>query len=303
MFVFIRSKATRLFIIITVYFSVSNALIFECNFSNKSWPYVGTVYQCKAKLQKSDGLTDLHLQDVEGKHSKGMINSNVEALEVKNQDINRIPSNINAFFANIKALQWQKSKMLTITNDDLEQFPNLIYLDLESNLFTSLESELFSGTRHLAYISFSSNKLEQIGFGLLTGLDGLTEAWFQSNPCINRFETTQGRMSILNQLLSIECPSSAATKTTTERNEKTTQPSPPKAGCSQGCMEHINMLTITLEDLEAQNILLERSVVAVANELIASNAEHNVRFTKYESRINELEKQRREIGSQPCSPC
>lgn len=271
-------------------------MIFDCNFNTKSWSIVGEVYQCKVKLQESKSL--YILEGVKGEHDKGMSNSNVEALKVDKQDINKIPSEIYAFFANIKALQWQKSKMLTITAKDLKQFPNLVYLDVNSNSFLTLASNLFSGTRKLVYINFNDNNLEQVGIDLLFGLNDLSEVRFQNNPCIDRFETTQGRMSILNQLLPIECPEKADTKTTTERTEpKTTDPSsPPKIGCSQGCMEQIGMLASTVEDLEKRNVQLERSVVDLANELIASNAEHD-------ARISELERQMRELGSSPCAPC
>lgn len=144
--------------------------------------------------------------NVTGSHLEGRSNADVSGLIVDNQqDFNRIPRNIEAFFPNLTFLRWLSGDLTSIVSDDLKPFPALAALVLGHNKIFSLNGDLFQHTPKMIVISFSDNVIEHVGFDLLTNLSGLTHAYFANNICINQNAETPEEMENLLRHLSIHC--------------------------------------------------------------------------------------------------
>lgn len=258
------------------------------------WAVIGTRYSCSANVLDSEDTTIIN--EIDGPHLEGRSDADVEVIRVSNDRlINRIPSGFGNFFPNLLLVDWFRGNLTTIAADHLEQFPNLIMLNLEHNSLVSLDGDLFKPLKKLQWIAISNNLLQHAGHGLLDDLDDLVTAHFEVNPCINFFAGTPERMQELRTQLTIQCPplDETTTEVTTTEIEE----------CSVGCQTQINSLENVIAE-EAQNLRNE------AVQLREVNVQHEERINQqdeviasYETRIAELERQIREILSSPCMQC
>lgn len=227
---------------------------------------------------------------------EGRSDADVEVLQTSNdRQLNRIPLGFGNFFPSLMLVDWFRGNLTTIAADHLEQFPNLIMLNLEHNSLVSLDGDLFRHLNKLQWIAISNNLLLHAGHGLLDDLDDLTTAHFELNPCISFFAGTPERMQELRTELTIRCPPLEETTTevtTTEIEE-----------CAVGCQTQMN----SLENVVAEETQSLRNEVVQLREV---NVQHEERINQqdevianYEERIVELERQIREILSSPCLQC
>lgn len=275
---------------------------------------IGNVYHCNPQVSSTQDRT---LTEVRGNHLSGRTNSDVEYLLIYNQNLNYVPDHIQAFFPNLRGVEWFNSNLLEVSASDLRQFPNILIFSAFVNKLITIESDLFEFTPHLQWISFYNNLIQHVGYDLLSNLTDLQTISFETNPCINEYAVGSPAIMELNQRLPLLCPpieatsatpqttTSTSTSTTTTTSTSTTTFLPtttsisatttseePDGYCAIGCVDRI-------ETSESQ-ILLLQSQVALQNEVIAQLERAN---ENYESRIVELEMQMREINSGPCSPC
>ena len=94
----------------------------------------------------------------------------------------------------------------------MEQFSNLQVFSVSGNEISSMDSDVFSSTRHLKAINFNDNLLTTIGSGLLSDLDDLSSAQFLNNPCVNASARTKQAVRNLNQKLPILCSAPVTTE-------------------------------------------------------------------------------------------
>lgn len=187
----------------------------------------GDVYQCRAVVRHSG--SGRILDDVIGDHlSDGKSNVDVEHLNLWNQDMNFIPFSIDKFFPAIKAISWYNSKLLTITADDLKQFPNLIFLGLWMNNLVTLDGDLFKFTPKLQLIDVDGNQIENVGENLLSNLKDLTVADFSLNVCIDAFALTAEDIPDFIVKLEANC--------TTPTDTTTAETSTPIFDCASNCI-------------------------------------------------------------------
>lgn len=259
-----------------------------------AWAVIGTRYSCHAFIIDLGNLTTVY--DIEGTHLEGRSDADVEVIRVSNfQVINHIPFGFDHFFPNLILVDWFSGNLTTVSADQLEQFPNMIMLNLEHNSLVSLDGDLFKHSRKLQWIALSDNLLQHAGHGLLDDLDDLETAHFESNPCINFYAGTPERIQELRTQLAIRCPplDETTTEVTTTEIEE----------CSVGCKMHIEAL---------ENVVFEesRDLRNEIEQLQEDNSRHEERISQqdeviaeYETRIAELEGQIREILLNSCLQC
>lgn len=117
-----------------------------------------------------------------------------------------LPYNLDNYFPNLISIRVYASKLQTFTSLDLQPFPQMIVIDLDLNLLTSLESDLFKFTPNFKWVSFGSNQLSTVGRNLVTGQKNLEYLYFGGNKCINRGAKTKADVVTLNSDLPISCP-------------------------------------------------------------------------------------------------
>lgn len=119
------------------------------------------------------------------------------------------------------------------------------------NQLESLEGNLFEHNPNLRYVSFSTNRLTNVGHGLLDNLPLLEQARFIRNPCIDVDANTPEEIEDLKRELVVSCPPLTTEPTTTEASEY----------CSAGCSERIAASQRQIIKLQTQNFDLMRRII------------------------------------------
>lgn len=91
------------------------------------------------------------------------------------------------FFPNLKAFYLYDAKLKTVSKDVL-QYPSLRYLSLRNNELVTLDVDLFEYTPELEVIRFKLNLIQHVGLHLLSRLDNLKIALFNTNACIRMYK-------------------------------------------------------------------------------------------------------------------
>lgn len=282
------------FILVAASFGLSHGVTLRCIYDDVAWALIGTRYSCNAFIIDLGNLTTIYA--VEGTHLEGRSHADVEVINISNfQVINHIPFGFDHFFPNLILVDWFRGNLTTVSADRLEQFPNMIMLNLEHNSLVSLDGDLFKNSGKLQWLAISDNLLLHAGHGLLDDLHDLETAHFEGNPCINFFAGTPERIQELRTQLAIRCPplDETTTEVTTTEIEE----------CSAGC-------EIQIESLENAVFEESRGLRNEIEQLQEDNARHEERISQqdeviadYETRIAELERQIREILTSPCLQC
>jgi hypothetical protein len=179
----------------------------NCIFEDLGWPIVGTVYTCTGILEITGD--ERNLTTVAGNHTNGRNDSDVSGLSVHDQLLNGIPQNIHEFFPHITALSFSASSIRFLTRSDLENFPNLEYLNLLKNQIWSIDGDVFVVTPLLRYLNLSSNLLRNLGPNVFDSLMNLRILSLLDNACIDRY-VYDNPIEIMNLKYeaSFRCPSS-----------------------------------------------------------------------------------------------
>lgn len=203
---------------------------------------------------------------ITGNHLNGMSNRDVEGFFAR-RELSEIPEGIERFFPNLKGFDMFSSQLETISKKVLK-FPNLRALFLGGNNLVSLDGDLFAFTRRLQLIAIQANSLQHIGHNLLTNLNLLHRVNLLDNPCISQQAFNRPQVLQLMTQLPISCPP--------------VPPSPP-----------IMTTTIPSSTTDSSEYCdkCEGRTIEIVTEMVAA----------YEARIAELEKQMREILSNPGS--
>lgn len=249
-------------------------------------------------------------------------------------ELSRLPKNIELFFTNLIVLFWDAGNLLSITAEDLKPFPGLKMFAVYDNNLVSLDGDLFQHTTKLNFIEFASNRITNVGPNLLGNLAELIEVDFSNNLCISANATTPEGIQTLKLKLAMQCPSLATTQvtaTTTEQGYTTNMQSPPPVAppiednCSIRCSmdeefdelsENVRQqsemikiqsysIQIALEENAEQSRIMAKMQETIDNQTV-SMAKSEKRIVelenltgKSEERINQMEKQLREILAIP----
>lgn len=260
--------------ILAVLATLTTGVKIECNYQMAYWSSsLGDFYQCDVQnVYNLDVENPETVTAIIGTHVEGKSNTDVRGFYIwRNEMSTQIIKNIENFFPNLEIINLQHANIFTIDSSTFEPFKNLFSIDLSSNKLVTLDGDLFRFTPKLQEISFYNNSLQHVGHGLLTGLSNLKVVDFQVNPCIHIEAKTPYDIRQLNLQLPIRCPPSNSTPDpSTTTISSTSEPN----GCPNTC-------TINEEAQEMKEMNVEM-----------------------QNRIEELEKQMRELNSDPrsCKP-
>lgn len=190
-------------VLLSVNCKISSGLGLNCTYGIGTYDVIGNIYRCDAKLL-FDGQSIDNVTAVYGSHQSGKGYSDVLGLKIENQRMEFVPTNIKAFFPNIKVLMFQNNAISSISNSYLMTFPNLEYLSLHTNKLTSLDSNLLSGLNSMKFVTFSVNSIKHVGHDFV--LPNTSRIYFNSNKCISKEATTAAQITELRFSLSVNCP-------------------------------------------------------------------------------------------------
>lgn len=98
-------------------------MIFDCNYIDFSWDSLLNLYTCKGFTIESVCRTVL--PSVKGEHKSGKGNFDAKFLYITDKIVYTLSKAIDKFFTNLKGFYISNSQVETISDDDLQSFPNL----------------------------------------------------------------------------------------------------------------------------------------------------------------------------------
>lgn len=283
----------------------AKAISFSCAFANVGHAVLGEIYSCTANVSVTTAT--IYLQYVSGEHQPGRNHDNVQALIISDQYSFFIPSRVEKFFKNIIALSVIRTPMSSFKAFNLQEFPQLKFLQVNSGGLTEL-NDLFGGfavfTPVLHVLHFPNNKIANIGQDLLTNLEHLRWLDLQNNSCIDK--AAYDRTAVLDLLpqVSVLCPPdgtlSTTQPTTTQATTTTTEGTTEQCSCNEEIQElkdQIERLQGSDEELRLEN----QQQASQIQELQQSNEKLLTLLVDFKTRLEEVEMKLREVSSTPCA--
>lgn len=191
----------------------------HCDFHSVLWVIAERQYSCPfATITSDENLT--HAINVTGNHTSGRSNTDVKAFTIytDHEHLNRIPKGLGNFFPNLILFLWNYGSLTTLAADDLKPFPELQVFYAKNNKLVSIDGDLFMHSPNLILVDLQSNLLDHVGFGLLDGLNNLTSANFENNSCISVNAETPATIQELKLQLQNQCPALATTTTSSSHS-------------------------------------------------------------------------------------
>lgn len=179
----------------------------DCLYETRSFDRVGSIYTCGGTVL-ADGSVDENLTRVYGLHETGKQHEDVQAIAIRDQNLQFAPTNVEQFFPNIIVIDLRDNNITTISNRHLLPFPNLKSLIMWQNKVTSVEGDLFKGINGMVHYSFSRNDVRHVGHELNLQANG--GIYFSDNPCINQAADLPSQVASLKLNLLRNCPPSIA---------------------------------------------------------------------------------------------
>jgi hypothetical protein len=186
-----------------------NGIKIRCEFHFLDYDEIGKLYTCTVRWI-SNADSDTHITEVEGNHEDSKSNIDVTAFRAEQSEqfyFVLIPMDINKFFPNIIAIQFQKSMVNHLEGDEFVAFPNLQLLELENSNIHEIPGSLFTATPQIKVVSFKSNFIGYVGEDLLEGrnLKELKKVDFTQNPCIDIKASTPTEVPAMIKTLKEKC--------------------------------------------------------------------------------------------------
>jgi hypothetical protein len=177
---------------------------------------------CAATITNFDDPQRLGV--VTGVSEVGRNNDEIGYFYIEDQQLLFFPTNLADIFPNLIAIRFARTNISAVSYLDLEVFPDLTFISLQANQLESVDGDLFDNNRELLFIGLSGNLIQHVGFNLFTSLTKLKRVTFFTNPCVNAAGTGQSEIQKLNDLLPEMCPPLIRTtpKTTTKATEEAT---------------------------------------------------------------------------------
>lgn len=200
-------------ILVSSLFICSAAVVIRCDFAFDHFPIVGYQYGCY-NATVTDKNDPNYVSRIYGRHQEVVVenktatltHSDVRVFHLSHMTrLEKLPEGIVSYLPNLIGFRWEDDNLTQITANDLIPFPDLMALSFWNNKLHALDADLFKHTKNLVYINFSSNLINEVGYGILDELN-VMEAYFQLNNCIDFIARGASAMFQMKVLLHVKCP-------------------------------------------------------------------------------------------------
>lgn len=161
-----------------------------CNYRITSWSFINEHYQChvtELRVVSQDEVVDT----INGEHLPGKSANDVKSLDIDDQVCMFVPRKFESFFKNIEGIRISASSLESITQVDLQPFPNLKQLVLTNNGIIELSSDLFEHNQKLVFLDFSNNNILLIPEDIFRPIKKLESIDLTDNICITKAGHTE----------------------------------------------------------------------------------------------------------------
>lgn len=194
------------------------SLSIECSFLEASYwstfdkPYACVVYELRAAENVKETITNV-TTGASGQLGEGLTFNDVIVLDLRGF-CNIIPTGFDTFFPNLLGFSVYKTKLYTVSSDNLKQFPKLRELWIYSNALEYLPSNLFEHNSDIEYIHFHGNQIKFVGSDFFSKVPKLYGASFRGNVCIDRDAGDAKKIESLKKEIKKKCSSAASSENT-----------------------------------------------------------------------------------------
>lgn len=219
------------FLIIFLFFSYTQGITIECNFTT-----VSSIYTCKVKTLSISG-NPAQVTSISGVHELAKSNFDVSGVDFVSicSQLTEFPKGLSKFFPDIVKIYINSCKF-NLTGSELAEFPKLEDWSFNWSNLEFIPSNFLDFTPNLKFVSFHGDKIKKIDYGFLKklkSLKSLKEGWFWGNPCVDKIARTPQQLSELFEIISNNC-----------------------IGCQRDKIEDFNCLNWRLDELDARDNLL-----------------------------------------------
>jgi hypothetical protein len=197
-------------LVLPLLFTTIAAISIECDFEMMDINVLfGDLYTCTVKTITMTG--NKSLETVTGTHCSGKTNSDVKQVlfgwSESCSSMGFIPQNIHKLFPNFIGMRFYGTcNIQALTGDELRDYENLEWFEIEFNPVDKIPGSLFRTNRKLKVVSFFGTAITKVGPNLLTGLEHLTSATF-GGKCTSMgvYEDRAGILNVIEKLKE-QCP-------------------------------------------------------------------------------------------------
>lgn len=184
----------------------TDSLNIECWFNEAAyWTAFDKPYACVVhNFQGAENVQE-NITSVTGETRDGLTYSDVKVFDIRGF-CNFIPTGIDKYFDNIEGFSAFNTTLLTVTSDDMKQFPKLRELWIYFNLLQFLPSNLFEHNPNIENIYFHNNKIKFFGADFFTHIPKLAITNFVNNECISR-DAKNEKLFLLKREIKKKCSS------------------------------------------------------------------------------------------------
>jgi hypothetical protein len=177
----------------------------NCEFSSENeYQVIGKVYRCDSK-NLSTTTEDDTVTETSGDHETGKDDTDVRLLKIEQQNIPRLPKNLNKFFPDLVGLIIDSSNLRVISKHDLSAFSKLNILFIGHNRIENLDADTFEETPDIEWLVFTDNFTKRISDDVLKSLSKLNFANFLRNTYINRKAVNGHEIELLKEEIKVKC--------------------------------------------------------------------------------------------------
>lgn len=190
--------------IVFILFASTSALTFTCEYKEVEWFAIGLNYQCQTEPFNVD--SSQYVTSISGEHLPDKTNDDVIAIHIANcTNLAYIPKGLLEVFPNLIGIYLDACGILSLTGTELNEYPQLRLFALELSSLDYVPGNLFAQTPDMVLVSFADNKINGIGWNLLSNLNKLSEAYFENNICTNKNAGTIEEIPELIETLNSDC--------------------------------------------------------------------------------------------------
>ncbi|KAG5667825.1 hypothetical protein PVAND_015794 [Polypedilum vanderplanki] len=179
-------KVKILFLLILVSKKLKvTAITIECLYGSTHWWQSDETYkECKVKNVMIFDGSQVNIEDVQDSNHSNWDNNQINAIHIETApNMYYFPSGMKTVFKNLIQIAITGSKLVKIKNKDLEVFPELKNLYLNSNAIEFIVGPLFKFNLELEIIDLSYNKISLYDYRTFEQLPKLRFLDLRENIC------------------------------------------------------------------------------------------------------------------------
>jgi hypothetical protein len=186
------------------FFGATKAFTVNCTFGTVAFPNMPLLYDCMASIL--DMSNPNRLTGYTGNHLQGRSAEDVQNILFLTSNLTFIPQGIHDVFPNIISIEMDRNLITTLSGFELYEYKNLQRLDVTQSQLTRIPGNLFANNLFLTSVQLRNSRIQRVGANLLDHLTRLELVSFWNNVCISEVAFTPETVIQIKENLRKLCP-------------------------------------------------------------------------------------------------